>query len=235
MPDLLEPIAAHEAERSGNYGRGERARLLATVDHVAAAADALGIDHVFIGGLASAIYGRPRVTHDVDVFVRPEDARRLLGGLADRGFNVEERAPDWLFKAWTEDQAVDIIFRSSADIYLDDDLLAHARIVVFSGRNVRIASPEDLIIIKAAAHAENSPRHWHDALAVLARSPIDWDYLVDRSRRSPRRVLSLLLYAESNDLLVPDTVLSRLFDRIVDRDAQATEPRGQPRGAASDV
>jgi predicted nucleotidyltransferase len=224
MPDVLEPIAANEAERAGNYERGERARLIATVDHVAAAAEGLGIDHLFIGGLASAIYGRPRVTHDVDVFVRPEDARALLGALADRGFEVEERAPDWLFKAWTSDQDVDIIFRSSADIYLDDAVLAHARTVDFHGRRLRIASPEDLIVIKAAAHAENSPRHWHDALGILASSPLDWDYLVDRARRSPRRVLSLLIYAESNDLLVPDDVLTRLFRSIVpSSDAEAAD------------
>jgi predicted nucleotidyltransferase len=215
MPDLLEPIAAREAERAGNYERGERARLLATVDHVVAAAEGHGMDYVFIGGLASAIYGRPRVTHDVDVFVRPEDARDLLGALADRGFDVEERAPDWLFKAWRSGQDIDIIFRSSADIYLDDELLDHARTVDFEGRPLRIASPEDLVVIKAAAHAENSPRHWHDALGILAGCDLDWRYLVDRARRSPRRVLSLLIYAESNDLLVPDDVLSELFRSIV--------------------
>jgi len=69
-------------------------------------------------------------------------------------------------------------------------------------------------VIKAIAHDEETPRHWFDALGILARGGIDWDYLVRRASRGPRRVLSLLLYALSMDLVVaPEAV--RALERVV--------------------
>ena len=54
-----------------------------------------------------------------------------------------------------------------------------------------------------------------DALAIIARTPLDWTYLVERARQAgPRRVLSLLLYAESNDLAVPAEAVDQLHTII---------------------
>jgi hypothetical protein len=47
-------------------------------------------------------------------------------------------------------------------------------------------------------------------LAIIAGHELDWDYLLMRARRGPRRVLSLLLYAQSTDLAVPDPVVRQL-------------------------
>ena len=106
---------------------------------------------------------------------------------------------------------VDLVFRSSGDIYLDDEMLAHATELEVKGQTLRLVSPEDLAVIKAIATAEHSAHHWYDALAIIARHDLDWDYLLERARRhGPRRVLSLLLYAESNDLAVPADVVERL-------------------------
>jgi len=46
---------------------------------------------------------------------------------------------------------------------------------------------------------------------VLASRELDWPYLVERARRGPRRILSLLLYAQSIDLAVPDRVIEELW------------------------
>jgi hypothetical protein len=79
-----------------------------------------------------------------------------------------------------------------------------------------------MVVMKALAHDEETPRHWHDALAIVAGRPLDWTYLVHRARKGPRRVLSLLLYALSNDLLVPAEPIRRLhallFDDAAGRD-----------------
>lgn len=64
---------------------------------------------------------------------------------------------------------------------------------------------------KALVHTEDSPRHWHDALALLTRSDLGWLYLIRRARHGPKRVLSLLLYAQSVDLPVPDGALDELW------------------------
>jgi predicted nucleotidyltransferase len=169
---------------------------------------------MFMGGIASAIHGRPRWTHDIDLFVRPEHARLLLEALAKAGFETSEEDPYWLFKAWRDGVLVDVIFRSHGDIYLDDEMQSSAVEASFHGRRLPVIAPEDLLVIKALVHAEYSPRHWHDALALVSRCELDWDYVLRRARHGPRRVLSLLLYAQSNDLPVPFPVVDELYRRI---------------------
>ncbi len=88
-----------------------------------------------------------------------------------------------------------------------------ARRAAVAGRVVPVISVEDLIVIKALVFKERAPRHWYDALALLQREDVDWDYLVDRALRyDPRRVLSLLIYARSLDQAVPPEPLQRLFE-----------------------
>jgi hypothetical protein len=80
---------------------------------------------------------------------------------------------------------------------------------------VRVIAPEDLAVIKAVATAEHGPHHWYDALSIIARCEIDWPYFVRRARQAgPRRVLSLLLYAESNDLAVPAEAIEELMASV---------------------
>jgi len=173
------------------------------------------IPYVLMGGISSATLGRPRGTNDIDLFVEPERARLTLEALAASGFSTQETDPRWLYKGWKDGILVDVIFRSTGDIYLDEEMLAHARVVEVKGCAARIIAPEDLLIIKALTADEHMPHHWHDALGVITGSDLDWDYLVSRARRhGARRVLSLLLYAQSDDLGVPVKPVKTLFDAI---------------------
>jgi len=178
-----------------------------------AALDGAGVAHVLMGGIGAATHGRPRWTHDIDVFVRPEDAGRALRALAEAGFRTEQTYPDWLYKAFKHNVMVDVIFKSLGGILLDDEMLARAKAEEFMGQRPRVMAAEDLLVIKAVVHDEHMPRHWHDALAIVSHCDLDWDYLVRRARQhGVRRVLSLLLYAESNDLVVPAGPVKSLFE-----------------------
>jgi predicted nucleotidyltransferase len=172
------------------------------------------ITYLFIGGVASAGLGRPRSTTDIDIFVRPEDRERTLRALDSAGFTTQKTDPVWLYKAFKENILVDIIFKSKGEIYLDSHMLHRRTMAEYHGMKLWLVSPEDLIVIKALAHSEATPGHWHDALALLSYAEIDWDYLLQRARKAPRRVLSLLLYAQSNDLWVPDAVVAHLYEDI---------------------
>lgn len=172
------------------------------------------VRYAFIGGVASGGLGRPRSTRDIDVFVRPEDAELTLRALAKRGFQTEKRDPSWLYKGYKDGILVDVIFKSKGEIYLDDEMYARSNVVKYHDIALRLVAPEDLTIIKASAHSELCPGHWHDALALLSHANIDWDYLIQRARRAPRRVLSLLIYAHSNDIWVPKEVIDQLFNRV---------------------
>jgi predicted nucleotidyltransferase len=175
-----------------------------------------GIPYAMIGGIPSVVLGRPRWTpnEDIDFFVKPEDSKKTLEVLGQAGFETEERDPQWLYKATKDGVVVDIIFRSSGDFYLDDEMMRRAFVGDFKGRKLQMLSAEDLVVMKALAHKEDTPQYWHDALSIISRSELDWDYLLQRATGGPRRVLSLLLYAQSNDLAVPDRVIRSLFDAI---------------------
>lgn len=181
-----------------------------------------GIKYVFIGGIASGGLGRPRSTHDIDLFVVPEEAEIALRALAKHGFRTEKTDPSWLYKGFKENILVDVIFKSKGEIYLDTEMYQRIITAEFHGRRLKLVSPEDLIIIKAAAHSELTPGHWHDAIALLSHANIDWAYLIRRARRAPRRVLSLLLYAQSNDIWVPNTVINELYCDIFENVSRHT-------------
>jgi predicted nucleotidyltransferase len=182
-----------------------------------------GIPYALIGGIAAKELGRPRVTHDIDIFVKPDDAENILEILKQNGFETEKRDPFWLYKAWRDEVLVDVIFRSCGDIYFEEEVRNHVRRIPYDGKFINAISPEDFIVIKAAAHQEDNPHHWHDALAVLTQGNIDWNYLFKRSRYCPRRVLALLIYAQSNDIAVPIDLIEKLYKSIFEHPTYVPE------------
>lgn len=190
--------------------------------------EASRIPYALIGGFATKSMGRPRITHDIDFFVRPDDANKVLEVLESRGFTTQKRDPFWLFKAWKEDILVDIIFKSSGDIYFDEEVQSHVRRMPYLGRYVNAISPEDFMVIKAAAHQEHNPHHWHDALAVLKQGNLDWEYLLRRAKNAPRRVLALLIYGQSNDIAVPNDVIKKLYRSVFEAPSYLPEPHFHP-------
>jgi predicted nucleotidyltransferase len=154
------------------------------------------------------------MTDDIDLLVRRDDALAALQALANAHFETEETNPQWIFKARRDDVEVDLLFWLKGDVYLDDEMLERAPDEELGGRTVKVMPPEDLIVVKAVIHDEQTPRHWHDALGVIAEQELDWDYLYRRARHGARRVLALLLYAQSNDLIVPDEAIKGLYETI---------------------
>jgi predicted nucleotidyltransferase len=180
-----------------------------------AALQAADVPFLLMGGVSTSAFARPRITDDIDVFVRPDQARPTLRALEAVGFETEEHDEGWLFKAFKYGVLVDVIFRSSGDVYVDDEMLARADVQEYWGVKAPFIAPEDLLVIKAVAATEHGSHHWYDALAVISRCSLDWDYLLRRARSAgPRRVLSLLLYAESNDSAVPAEVIETLFEAV---------------------
>jgi len=188
--------------------------LLEALDLTLKVINGEGVDALFMGGIASAVHGRPRWTHDIDVMVRPDDARDVLEALRLAGFTTEETDPVWIYKAFKDDVMVDVIFMVMGGIYLDAEMLSHSIDRSYEGLHLRIPSPEDQIVIKGIVHQEETSRHWFDALAIIGRSELDWEYLLHRARVGARRVLALLIYAQSSDILVPHWVIRRLYEEV---------------------
>src|SRR5207249_4985906 len=118
------------------------------------------------------------------------------------GFATQRTNPHWLFKGIKRGVLVDVLFRARGDIYLDDEMIERLVETDFHGVRLKTVPREDLLVIKAIIHDEETPRHWSDALALIAAADLDWEYLLRRAQHGARRVLSLLLYAQSADLVV---------------------------------
>jgi predicted nucleotidyltransferase len=202
----------------GTPGRSDaidKELLLGVLDDAIGALRDGSVTFLVMGGIASAAFGRPRATWDIDLFVRMADTERALDALQARGFATETVYEHWLSKAKRDGVTVDVIGRSTPDIMLDDEMLSRAVTREYQGRWLTLVPPEDLVVMKALAASEDTPRYWYDALGVIGHTDLDYDYLIRRARASgSRRVLSLLLYAWSNDLVVPTDVLRTLFELV---------------------
>lgn len=210
----------HPSTPSPTNGNGfvDEEVLLPVLDRAMAAVGDAGVPFLVMGGIASALYGRQRGTRDVDLFVRLSDTDRSLEALAAAGFETEVVYPHWLSKAHLPELTVDVISRSTPDILLDDEMLERARVFNHRGREVPLVPPEDLFVMKALATSEDTPRYWYDAIAIVGHTDMDWGYLVRRARANgARRVLSALMFAQSNDLVVPTDPLDVLFDLVMGR------------------
>ncbi len=192
--------------------------FVATLGGAVDALNRQAIDYVLMGGLAAGVLGGERYSQDIDLMIKPEDAHQALAAMAAAGFDTQERDPLWLFKAVKDGVLVDLIFCSVGSIYIDDEMLKRAVETDVNGHWVRVMSAEDLVVTKVLAHRKDTPYQWHDALGLIARAQLDWPYLVRRARSGPRRVLSLLLYAQSDGLAVPNEVIRELFDMSFDRE-----------------
>jgi Nucleotidyl transferase of unknown function (DUF2204)/BON domain len=214
----------HEQEWRGTLPEVDEQTFLEVLTDAVRVAGGTGLPHAFMGGIASTALGRPRWTHDIDLCVRPRDARAMLAAFADAGYETEETDPTWLYKATRDGVLVDVIFESSGGIVLDDEMLSRVRRASFGDLQLNVLGPEDLLVIKAIVHREHRQRHWFDALALVETGELDWPYLLRRAAPSPRRVASLLLYAQTDGLRVPDWVIEQLLDQAREQETGADVP-----------
>lgn len=180
--------------------------------------DRASIPHVVFGSLATVTMARHRSLgpeEDVDLLVRPPDAARAADALGGAGYVVEDTDPDWIRKAKRLGVTIDLIHRAAGEVHLDREMLERAAPVPVLGVPVRLIPPEDLAVIKAVLHDETRPGDWFDALALVGRPNLDWEYLLRRARgHGAQRILSLLLYARTDGTDVPVRVLTELLDTV---------------------
>jgi hypothetical protein len=198
--------------------------FVALLDQALAALRGGGIHPLVIGGVATAVLARepkePKL-REIELFLFPDDAERSVSLLATQGVSVGEPRRGWLHEVERDGYSVRLHYRQPGDVYVDDDMLARAVDGDFEGVSVPLISPEDLTVLKALAHGEDRPAEWWDALALLQRPGLDWDYLVTRARQyGAQRVLSLLCYGRSLVLPVPDQALGALFAFLEERRAE---------------
>lgn len=177
------------------------------------------IPYAVFGSIAASHWGRPTPSGDIDLFVREHDAARLHELLGENGFKTETENAKWLLKGWRDGVLVDLIFKVRGDIYFDEEMQRHTARATYLGRTIDILSAEDTLLVEALSNEYETPDHWFNAVAILAKQDLDWDYLLQRARVGTRRILSLLVYAQSTDVPVPDRYVRELYRTVYEQEA----------------
>jgi hypothetical protein len=142
-----------------------------------------GVPHALGGAVAFGYAGTPRGTLDVDVdvFVAPEAADRVIGLLTAAG---AETVPEWPLQRveregqtrllW-EDTAIDLFFMAH-ELY--DSVRDRVVVQEFDGVPLPVLSPGDIVLFKALF---NRSKDWADIESVLALQGrgFDLEYVVD--------------------------------------------------------
>jgi predicted nucleotidyltransferase len=140
-----------------------------------------GIPYVVIGGIANAVRGEPRATHDADLKV-------LVQGMTIAEFRASAEAQfrpyrrPWLGKAESTliislevapDMVVDLLV---AVLPYEEQAIRRAEMIEVEGLSLPICTAEDLIIHKAIA---DRPKDWLDIEKILLRqgAKLDIEYV----------------------------------------------------------
>ena len=144
-----------------------------------------GIPFLLGGGLAGWARGGPPTEHDVDFFVREEDADRALEALVEAGLQPERPPEGWLLKAYHHGTLIDLIFHPSGGP-IGDEHFARAEELEVAAQHVMVASLGDVMTTKLLSLTEQDP----DFASVLEfarslREQIEWDFVRERTADSP--------------------------------------------------
>jgi hypothetical protein len=169
-----------------SYTQSERfPALIDTMKRAWAALEDADVPVLLGGGLAAWALGGPPTDHDVDLYIREEDAEVALRALENAGMRTERPPEGWLVKAFDGDVLVDLIFRPSGD-EISDRHFARASDVDVMAQPVRVASIDDVMATKLLALTEQQP-DFGPVLEVARslREQIDWSDVRRRTVGSP--------------------------------------------------
>jgi hypothetical protein len=159
--------------------------LIAAMKKAAALLRDADVPHLLGGGLAAWARGGPPTEHDVDFYVREQDAEAALAALAQGGLRSERPPEGWLLKAWDGDIMVDLIFNPSGGP-IGDEHFERAELVEVMAQPLLVASLDDVISTKLLSITEQEPNFQNVLeLARSLREQIGWEAVRERTQSSP--------------------------------------------------
>ncbi len=163
---------------------------LSSLASILRALDESGARYVVVGGLAVVLHGHARLTADVDLVVdlspgeaiRPVAALTRLGMVPRAPVDARDFADPDARRRWIEEKGMKVFSMwdpraplREVDLFVEppiefDDLWARAVAVMVAGQRVRVASLQDLLMMKRLA---GRPKDLEDiaALTALAARP----------------------------------------------------------------
>lgn len=179
----------------------ELVRLLRPLEAMMRWFDAAGVRAAIIGGVAASLLGKPRLTKDIDAVVMDAEAEALIESGARYGF--QPRIPDavdfarntrMLLLRFTDGE-IDIDLSLGALPFEYEVIDRSSMMEVSRGVSIRVASPEDIVVMKAIA---GRGRDIMDIENIIQANP---DLDVERIRRWVREFSAVLEMPEIHGTL----------------------------------
>jgi predicted nucleotidyltransferase len=137
------------------------------------------------GSLAAWARGGPEPQNDLDLMVRPDDAKTALATLEAAGMRTEQPPEEWLLKAWHGEVMVDLIFQPSG-LEMTDEVFDRAEIIPVLAVSTPVMALEDVLTTKLHALDEHSLDYTQLlAISRSLREQIDWAMLRRRTAGLP--------------------------------------------------
>ncbi|PRH75805.1 hypothetical protein C6N75_29010 [Streptomyces solincola] len=178
--------------------------ILEATKHVAGLLKAGGHPFALAGSVAAYAHGVPAsFQHDTDFAIRREDAEAVTRELEKAGVQVRVPPEDWLIKARSHGEEIDLIFELARQP-VTAEMLERAQVLPVDSVRMPVLSPTDLVASLLAAFSE----HHCDFGSVLPiartlREKIDWDRLRTENEGAPMPEAFLFLLERLN-VIDPD-------------------------------
>ncbi|MCZ7461807.1 nucleotidyltransferase family protein [Streptomyces sp. WMMC940] len=172
--------------RAASLPQDHTQAILETTKHVAALLKASGHPFALAGSVAAHAHGVPAgFQHDTDFCIRSEDVDGVVQALRDGGVEIVPAPEDWLVKARSGDEDIDLIFHLAGGP-VTDAMLERAPVLAVDSVRMPVLAPYDLLSSLLAALSE----HHCDFAPLLTvartlRELIDWDALREEHQRNP--------------------------------------------------
>lgn len=135
------------------------------------------IGYCLIGGLAMMLHHGRANTVDIDFYVLVDDLKKVKKLLEKNGYDVKD-AGEYQLKTKVRGTPIDILF---ADPYVGEDVVQRAVEKKLGENFVRVATPEDLIVLKTIADRSVDRRDIEE-LRELFGNLLDEDYIAKKQR-----------------------------------------------------
>jgi hypothetical protein len=148
--------------------------LRSALKQSASALKADGVPFALGGGYALWASGAPEPVHDVDMVVPEGDVQAAVDSLSAAGFQIERPPEDWLFKAYLDDDLVDVLHRL-AGVPVERELIDTATEREILGVRIPVLPPTPIMIAKLLSLSE----HYANFALLLppvraVREQLDW-------------------------------------------------------------
>jgi predicted nucleotidyltransferase len=172
----------------------DETELLQTLTRVVSTLNDTGIRFAVAGGCAVYARGGPPSDHDVDIFLKEEDAESALRALEAAGMTRVVPPEDWLVKVYDGEVLVDLVFRPNYQP-VTDELFERATWMRVGPTAALVISATDLMVDKLLV----LDAHRCDFVPLLRiardlREQVDWQEVELSAGESPyaRAFLALL-------------------------------------------